>query len=140
MLSLTLTETTRLRFDISGNRAVNILFYYAETFELAESVQHGALLQLHANMRNAERLFPAGEYALFLVPADEPGTRVVTVRPIRTTLVHRVMDFGWGLSDWIQRTFPGWLSMLLHMIAIPFQIIILMITVPLSVFIEWIRR
>ncbi|MCL2532275.1 MAG: hypothetical protein FWE40_09025 [Oscillospiraceae bacterium] len=60
--------------------------------------------------------------------------------PPSTTLLQRVMDFGWRLSSWIQATFPGWLSSLLHIIAVPFQIVILATTIPLSLFIEWIRR
>jgi len=56
------------------------------------------------------------------------------------TLLQRVMDFGWGLSAWVIRTFPSWLAAALHVIAIPFQVVILMIAVPLSMFVEWIRR
>jgi len=135
-LSLTLTEETRLRFSMAGNRAVGVHFSYAETMETANSVEHLPWLLLHENMTWTERLFPAGEYVVTLFPDGDPGTRALTVNPISTTLVHRVMDFGWRLSAWVHATFPGWLSLLLHILAVPFQFIVLLATFALTFLIE----
>jgi len=135
--ALTASRRTSLHFTWTGDATGRVFFQNLNT----SATFVAELCEEHSS---AILTLPAGEYEVLINPhnttVENALTVTITVEYVYRTWLDRVMDFGWGLSAWVIRTFPSWLAAALHVIAIPFQVVILMIAVPLSMFVEWIRR